>query len=77
MRTPNYILTEEVLVRFGNYDVKTLPKGTFVVPIYHERVPRHVLEDKRWASFDKTKDVFVYTKYGMIAVPKIYVKESI
>lgn len=77
MRTPNYILTEEVAVRCGSFDIKTLPKGSFVVPIYYDRVPVHVLEDKRWANFDKSRDVFVYTKYGMIAVPQIYVKESI
>lgn len=68
--TPNYVLSVEVILRYSSHDSKILAAGTFARPVELQYVPKHVIEDKRWAGFDKELDVFVYTSLGFIAVHK-------
>lgn len=76
-RTPNFITTEDVVIKFGAYDTKTLPKGAFVKPLDLSYVPKHILEDKKWVDFNKNYDIFVYCRYGIVAISAKIVKESI
>ncbi len=76
VRTPNYALTEEHSVfRKNRTDPIVLPAGSFVRPLELCYVPKHVLEDPQWRYFDKEIEVFVFTKFGIVAVPKRLVKE--
>lgn len=77
-RTPNYRINEDFSFytpgSFG--DSKMLPEGSYVRPIELSYVPKHVLEDKRWALFNKDKDMFVYCKLGIVCVPKRIVRDE-
>lgn len=81
-RTPNYRLMEDFVVAAsgGSYmmggDYKTLPEGSYVRPIELAYVPKHVLEDKRWQHFNKDKEIFVYTKIGIVPVPKRILRDE-
>lgn len=77
-RTPNYRLTEEWLIQVnkGYMDPLKLPTGTFVRPIHIDYVPKHVLEDPRWKYFDSKNEVFVYTYYGIVPIPKHIMRET-
>jgi hypothetical protein len=70
-RTPNYRTTDDYSFYTGSNwgDSKMLPAGSYVRPIELGYVPKHVLEDKRWSLFDKSKDVFVYSKLGIVMIP--------
>ena len=75
MPTPNYVLTDVVYVNQGSSDSKHLPIGSFVRPIDSRYVPEHILEDPRYRFFDKTNDIFCYTKYGIVSIPKAYLRQ--
>lgn len=78
MKTPNYVLTENFTFYQHGWggDSRLLPEGASVRPIELYWVPKHVLEHKRWESFNKDTDVFVYCRYGFVAVPKKIVREK-
>lgn len=75
-RTSNFILIQSYTYECGKYDTKTLPAGTFVRPIDLSYIPEHILEDKRWIPHNNLKDVFCYTKYGILPIPRIYISET-
>lgn len=68
--TPNYVLMEEYNINIDTHDIKTLPQGTFVRPIEYRYVPKHVLDHPLWKWFNAEREVFVYCRLGIIAVPK-------
>lgn len=76
-RTPNFALSEDYSFAQGvkHYDVKTLPSGSFVRPVNFEYVPNFVLEDPRWRWFNKDIEVFCYTRFGFLAIPKASLRE--
>lgn len=74
-RTPNYVLSVSVVLKYSDTDSKVLDAGTFVRPVEYQYVPAHVIGDKRWRWFDKETDVFVYTSVGFIAIHKKNVRE--
>lgn len=75
-RTPNYVTNEEIYIRNGNSDAKTIPVGSFVRPIEWQYIPVHIKEDKRWASFNKETDIFVFTRYGIVPVARKSIRET-
>lgn len=83
MKTPNYVLIEDVQVNLGvasggwnmPADYKVLPAGSFVRPINYDYVPKHVLEDPKWKNFNSEKEIFCYTKLGFIAIEKKMLRE--
>lgn len=75
MKTPNYVLMEDVSYTKGVYSSGMLPKGTFVRPVELGYMPKHVVDDERWRWFNKEKDVFVYCSIGFIVVPKSSLRE--
>jgi hypothetical protein len=75
VKTPNYMLTEEV--RFINYgETKTIPKGAFVRPIELKYVPKHVLDSPNNRFFNSATEVFAFTRYGIVAIPKSSIREA-
>lgn len=75
-RTPNYVLTESFNCTPGSYTSQLLPEGSFVRPIAFDYVPRHITENPKYYHFDSKREVFVYTKFGIVAVPKNILRET-
>ena len=76
--TPNFQLTEDVHIPgSGTWSSKDLilPKESFVRPLDIHYVPKHVTEDTRNRWFDPEKEVYCYTKLGIHAIRKIYIKQ--
>lgn len=74
--TPNYVLTVAHTIQNGPYDSFTLPQGSFVRPIDPRYIPQHVLDNPKYKYFNKEYELFVYTKHGIIVVPKSIVRQT-
>lgn len=72
VKTSNYALSESHTFISGG-DSRTLPQGAFVSPIDIYYVPQFILEKNPW--FDKKVDIFCYTRFGMVPIPKHKVRE--
>jgi hypothetical protein len=75
-RSSNYRLKEDFYFgsTYGSYqDGKKLPAGTYIRPIDLSYVPNHVINDQRWRHFNSELEVFCYTRFGIIPIPKTYV----
>lgn len=73
-RTPSHVLKEAHRFDWrGEY--KELPQGAFVRPIEYQYIPKEVLEDRQFSMFNLTIDVFCYTRYGIIPIPKHKLRE--
>lgn len=75
-RVPDYVITEDYSFTFDRTDTKTLPAGSFVKPIELVYVPKHVVEQDRWRGFNKAKDVFCYTRLGIVSIPRKIIREA-
>ncbi len=75
-RTPNYCLKSAHTYSVGSMDTRVIEAGTFVRPVEEPYVPKHVMEDKRWSHYDKSRHVFIYYRYGFVLVPKDLVRET-
>ncbi len=75
-RTPNFVLNKSVTLYYGPQDERVLPSGTFVRPVQTCYLPKHVLEHPMWKWFNPDHEVFVYTRYGILAVRKDNVVEK-
>lgn len=73
-KTPTYALIAPHHVKCRS-DYIVLSEGTFVRPLSLEYVPQHVLEDRNNLYVDKTKEVFCYTRYGIVPIPRDIIKE--
>lgn len=69
MSTPNSVLTEDHSWSHGPYDQISLGAGAFVRPIEFIYVPKHVLDKPLCKGFNKDKEIFCYTSYGILPVP--------
>jgi hypothetical protein len=76
MPTPNYVLTEEHAVSSGPYDTKTLPAGSFVRPIDPVYLPRHITESDEYKYFSPERQIYCYTRIGIVAIPKYKVRRT-
>ncbi len=74
-RTPSYRLTDAVTLPGEKYGEKSLVMGDFVTPLTYEYVPRHVLDDIRWKWFNPDREVFCYTRKGVVPIPKDRIRE--
>jgi hypothetical protein len=68
--TPNYFLIKERIVQVYNKDFITLPAGSCCRPISPCYLPKHVLEYYTSKGYDKDKNDWCYTKFGIIPIPK-------
>lgn len=75
-RTPNYVLTRDFMVAQNGRDYKKLPCGSFVRPIELRYVPQHVIDDPLNTFFDVKLEVYCYTRYGLISIPKKDIRET-
>lgn len=78
VRTVNYMLTQEVTVSndWATKEMKVLPSGSFVSPVHFKYVPKHVLDNPKNKGFNENTEVFCYTKYGFVIVPKKALRET-
>ena len=67
MKRPEYVLDKDHSCIFYG-DAVTLPKGSHVVPMDLRWVPQEIKEKHRF--FVDSSDVYVYTKYGILPIPK-------
>lgn len=73
-KVPTYILKEPY--RFGPlHDMKEMPQGSFIRPIELCYVPKHCFSGPAATYYSKERDVFCYTHYGIIPIPKNLVVE--
>jgi hypothetical protein len=76
IKTPNYCLTEDCHIPSNDRgDGKVLEAGTWVRPIDPYYIPKHVKEDDRWPFFDENTQIFCYTRYGIVPLPKRILRE--
>lgn len=71
MKTPDYIITQDVQIGHGN-DAFTLKAGTFVSPIDDRWMPKHILDARKWK--DDT-EVGCYTPKGMHYIKKALLRK--
>lgn len=76
MSTPDYVLKEEYRFSVGPQDVRVLPAGTFVRPIELYYVPKHVVDNPDYRHFNKHEEVFCYTRYGIIPIPRKHIRRA-
>ena len=71
IKTDNHAMKEAYTVFVPNHtDPIVIPEGTFVSPIEKRYVPKHVLDDPRWNFVNLKEEIFVYTKWGILPVPR-------
>lgn len=75
MKIQDYCTSEKVVIIIDWNDSLTIPEMTFVKPIEIRWVPKHVVENPRWQSFNPDKDVFCYCHYGIIPIPRSKVRK--
>lgn len=66
---PNFVLNSDYKIN----DEAALPKGSYVVPIKVQYIPKHVLN--AYPFFNKDMSTFCYTKYGIIPILRSYIDE--
>lgn len=67
--TPNYVLMEAVAVTKDAFDEKILNPGEFVRPINSRYLPQHIKDTMAFKWHDPERDVFCYTKLGIVLIP--------
>jgi hypothetical protein len=76
MKVQEFCLSENFsYVEPGTWDTNVIPQGTFVKPLNIYYVPKHIKDDPIHLFFDPTNEVFVYCSYGIIPIPKKYIRE--
>jgi len=70
---PEYVVMVEYACKLNDFgDTKTLPAGAYVKPIDLYYISPVTLE--KWKFFNKEKEVFCYTAYGILPIPKNIVR---
>lgn len=69
MATPDFILTEDIVITKDLWDQKTIAKGTFVRPISYCYVPKHIIDLPDNKYFRESLEVFAYTPIGIKLIP--------
>lgn len=75
MKTPNFVLTEEHNCATSG-DSRMLPAGAFIRPIELIYLPRHITEADRHRYYSPQSDIYAYTRYGIICIPKYKVRQT-
>ncbi len=70
MKTPDYVLCEDIDLLDDNWDKKVVPAGTFVKPVHENYVPAHVKDRKINMWFNSELDEYCYSSFGFLIVPK-------
>lgn len=76
MKIQEYCMSEDYkYVEPGTWDTNIIPRGTFVKPLSIYYVPKHIKDLPLNRFFDATNEVYVYCSYGIISVPKKFIRE--
>lgn len=70
MKVQEYITTEDIRIRDN-----ILPSGSFIKPISHNWLPRHITDTQEYLFMDIRKYVYVYCRYGIVAVQRSLIRE--
>lgn len=75
IKIPNYRLKVDVTVG-DMFSESIVPAGTWVKPIDKYYLPQHIKEGEayRWANHDV--EIFCYTSYGIVLIPRKAIVES-
>lgn len=78
LSNPHRIVAERKYSAYGTPiasgdDDKVLPQGAFVRPLYIGNVPKDTIA--KWPKFDPIAEVFCYTRYGIVPIPKYVIVE--
>lgn len=74
--TPNYVTIEEHRLYFGIQSDKTMPAGSFVRPIDDRYLPEHIKQAREYQWYDPEREVFVYSHYGIVCIPKAKIRRT-
>lgn len=69
MKTPDYVLNEEVKIMDSLLNEKVLPAGSFVKPIEPYYLPKHIKDQTSFHWFDPRTEAYCYTFYGIVMIP--------
>ena len=70
-RTPDYVTTEQFsIIKNDFWDKLIIPVNTFVRPIELCYLPKHILDSSLHKWVDLNKEVYAYSHYGIIPIPK-------
>lgn len=70
MKTPDYVMSEEYSYRYHwHSDPMVFSVGMFIRPIEIQYVPKHVTERETINKFDKDKEVYCFSRYGIYPIP--------
>lgn len=70
MKVQEYVTTDDIRVRDN-----MLPAGSFVKPIVHAWLPKHITGTNEYIMMDKAKFVHVYCRYGIVAIDRSFIRE--
>ena len=76
VRTMNYRLIAEHVLNLGPHDSKTLPQGAYISPIKLEYVPKHITDSDRNGWHKEEYDVYCFTRYGIISIPRCKIRQE-
>lgn len=69
MKTPDYVLTEDYILKSDSGNDNTLAAGTFVRPISYNYLPAHIKDSIMGRWFDPDKQVFCWCRQGIFLFP--------
>lgn len=75
MRIKSHLTTEDYTFSRGQ-EMKTIPAGSYVKILSKKYVPKEVISAYQWKIMDPNSEVFCYTKYGIISIPKKILREE-
>lgn len=75
MKTPDYVLTEEINILDERWNKIPIPSGTFMRPIDFRYVPKHVIDNPLHRWFNKDTEVFCYCYMGIVIVDISKIRE--
>lgn len=74
MKVQEYVLDADHNIWYGS-ETKVIPQGSFVKPINLAYVPQHVKDDSRWKFIRHDVEVFCYSRFGIVAIPRRIIRE--
>lgn len=75
MSTPNYVLSEAYCTYDSSMNKQEYPQGMFVRPIDKYYLPKHIIDSESYRWFNEGKEVYCYTKLGIVTIPKNIIRK--
>lgn len=76
VKVPEFVLTEEYHLRVDTIgDPMILPQGSFVKPINNNYISKETRKKPINSWHNDNTDVFCFTRFGVVSLPKKIVRE--